>query len=200
LSRGKLGRSFYTRPTLTVARDLLGRRLVRRLASGQRLSGYITEVEAYKGSEDEASHASRGRTERNAPMFGPPGHAYIYLIYGIHHCLNVVTEPKGHPAAVLIRALEPLEGIEVMRERRDGRPVAQLTSGPGRLCQALGVDRSLNGIDLCAPDVPLFLEQGVPVPDQAIATGPRVGVVGDELARTRPWRFWIRDVDLVMRV
>ena len=194
----RLSRDFFTRDTLAVARDLLGQRLVRVL-DGARLSGRIVEVEAYVGEEDQACHARCGRTERNAPMYGPPGHAYVYFIYGMHHCLNVVTEREGYPAAVLIRALEPLEGIEEMRARRGDRPDVQLTSGPARLCQAVDIDRRFDGADLCAPDAFLFLEEGIPIPDDAAATGPRVGVRGDEVAVTVPWRFYARDSRYVSR-
>ncbi len=202
----RLSRDFFARDTLTVARELLGQRLVRVL-DGKRLSGRIVEAEAYVGDGDRACHASRGRTRRNATMFGPPGHAYVYFIYGMHHCLNAVTEREGYPAAVLIRALEPLEGIEEMRTRRwpglakgrAGRPDVQLTSGPARLCQALEIDRQFDGADLCAPDALLFLEEDVPVPVETIATGPRVGVRGDELAVTIPWRFYIRGSRYVSR-
>jgi len=194
----RLSRDFFTRDTLAVARDLLGQRLVRVL-DGARLSGRIVEVEAYVGEEDQACHARCGRTERNAPMYGPPGHAYVYFIYGMHHCLNVVTGEEGYPAAVLIRALEPLEGIEEMRARRGDRPDVQLTSGPARLCQALDIDRRFDGADLCAPDAFLFLEEGIPIPDDAAATGPRVGVRGDEVAVTVPWRFYVRDSRYVSR-
>jgi DNA-3-methyladenine glycosylase len=194
----RLSRDFFARDTLAVARDLLGQRLVRVL-DGARLSGRIVEVEAYVGEEDQACHARCGRTERNAPMYGPPGHAYVYFVYGMHHCLNVVTGREGYPAAALIRALEPLEGIEVMRARRGGRPDAQLTSGPARLCHALDIDRRFNGTDLCAPDALLFLEENAPMPDEAIATGPRVGVRGGETAVTIPWRFCVRDSQHVSR-
>lgn len=202
----RLSRDFFARDTLTVARELLGQRLVRVL-DGKRLSGRIVEAEAYVGAGDRACHASRGRTRRNATMFGPPGHAYVYFIYGMHHCLNAVTEREGHPAAVLIRALEPLEGIEEMRARRwlglakgrGGRPDVQLASGPARLCQALEIDRQLDGADLCAPDALLFLEEDAPVPVGTIAAGPRVGVRGDEVAVTIPWRFYIRDSRYVSR-
>ena len=125
-------------------------------------------------------------------MYGPPGHAYVYFIYGMHHCLNVVTEREGYPAAALIRALEPVEGIEEMRARRDGRPDEQLTSGPARLCQALEIDRRFDGADLCAPDALLFVEEGDGVAVGAVAAGPRVGVRGDELAVTAPWRFYVQ--------
>lgn len=203
----RLDRDFFARDTLTVARQLLGQRLVR-ILDGKRLSGCIAEVEAYVGEEDQASHASCGVTRRNAPMYGPPGHAYVYFIYGMHHCLNVVTERENYPAAVLIRALEPLEGIEVMRVRRwpesfdklrtgpvegrGDRPDVQLTSGPARLCQALAVDRRFDGADLCVPGALLFIEQDGAVSNEAIATGPRVGVRGNEVALTIPWRFYIR--------
>jgi len=192
----RLSCDFFARDTLTVARALLGQRLVR-LRDGKRLSGRIVEVEAYIGEDDQASHAHPGPTRRNAPMYGPPGHAYIYLIYGMHHCFNIVTEREGFPAAALVRALEPLEGIETMRELRGGRPDLPLTSGPARLCQALDIDRRFDGADLCAPDAILFLEPDVAIPDDAIVTGPRVGVRGDEAALTVPWRFYVRDSQLV---
>jgi DNA-3-methyladenine glycosylase len=194
----RLSRAFFARDTLIVARDLLGQRLVRVL-DGARLSGRIVEVEAYVGEGDQASHARFGRTERNAPMYGPPGHAYVYFVYGMHHCLNVVTGREGYPAAVLIRALEPLEGIEGMRARRGGRPDPQLTSGPARLCQALDVGRQFDGADLCAPDALLFLERDAAMPDDAVATGPRVGVRGDEVALTVPWRLYVRDSRYISR-
>ena len=213
-SRGHiLGRSFYERPTLEVARDLLGQRLVR-VIEGRRLSGLIVEVEAYIGEEDRASHASVGRTPRNEAMYGPAGHAYVYLIYGVHHCLNVVTEAEGFPAAVLIRAIEPTEGIELMRAHRPGHPDDRLTNGPAKLCQALAIDLSLNGADLCAgealfievanarrttpqaigcPEPPASVrEEGEGVADDLVIATPRIGVRGDELARTRPWRFHLR--------
>jgi DNA-3-methyladenine glycosylase len=184
----------------------LGQRLVR-VIDGVRLSGRIVEIEAYVGEEDQASHARFGRTRRNASMYGPPGHAYVYFIYGMHHCFNVVTERDGYPAAVLIRALEPLEGLEEMRVRRWPGPAegrgdrsdAQLTSGPARLCQALDIDRRFDGIDLCSPAALLFLEEDAPIPDGAVITGPRVGVRGDEVAVTIPWRCYVRDSQYVSR-
>lgn len=187
----RLPREFYARPTLAVVRELLGQRLVR-LLDGGRLAGRIVEVEAYIGQTDQASHARPGRTRRNAPMYGPPGYAYVYLIYGLYHCLNAVTEPAGSPAAVLIRALEPLEGLEVMRRHRPGRSDCDLTSGPGKLCQALAIDRSLNRADLCQGDA-LWIEADTSVADELAATGPRIGVRGDQHALTAPWRFYIRD-------
>lgn len=194
----RLPRDFFARNTLQVARDLLGQVLVR-ILDGERLSGRIVEVEAYIGEDDLASHARFGRTPRNEAMYGPPGHAYVYQIYGLHHCLNIVTEAEGFPAAVLIRALEPLEGLERMRERRGVTDPVLLTSGPARLCQAMGIDRRLDRADLCAPDAVLFVEPGTSVPDDRVATGPRVGVQGDLRARTVPWRFYIRDHPWVSR-
>jgi DNA-3-methyladenine glycosylase len=194
----RLNRDFFAHDTLTVARGLLGQRLVRAL-DGRRLSGRIVEVEAYIGEDDQACHARPGRTRRNAPMYGPPGHAYVYLIYGMHHCLNVVTEQEGFPAAALIRALEPLEGIERMRELRGGRPDLPLTSGPARLCQAMGIDRRFNATDLCAPDAHLFLERDAAIPSDAIITGPRIGVRGDNVAISIPWRFYVRNNRYVSR-
>lgn len=181
-----LPRTFYLRPTLAVARDLLGCRLVRSL-DGERLSGRIVEVEAYIGEDDLASHAARGCTDRNRAMYGPGGLAYVYLIYGMHHCLNVVTEPEGFPAAVLIRAIAPEEGVATMQRRRSGR-TAHLTDGPGKLCQALAIDRRLDGHDLALGRA-LWLEAGEPLPDAQIVATPRVGVGGDERARRALWRF-----------
>ena len=185
----QLPREFYARDTLAVARDLLGKRLVR-LDEGTRLAGRITEVEAYIGEDDRASHASPGLTARNAPMYGPPGYTYVYLIYGVHHCLNVVTEREEFPAAILIRALEPLEGLAIIRQRRgvQGPPPA-LTCGPGRVCQALGIDRRLNAGDLCAPEAVLWIEDAAPVPDTQVARSPRIGVRGDPRAIEARWRY-----------
>ncbi len=193
-----LSRDFFARDTLLVARDLLGQVLVRVLDS-ERLSGRIVEVEAYIGEDDLASHARFGRTPRNEAMYGPPGHAYVYQIYGLHHCLNIVTGPEGFPAAVLIRALEPLEGLERMQKRRGVANPALLTSGPARLCQAMGIDRRMDKADMCAPDAVLFVEAGTPVPDEQVATGPRVGVQGDLRPRTVPWRFYVQGHPCVSR-
>lgn len=194
---GRLRRDFYRRSTLTVARELLGKRLVS-VMGGQRLSGLIVEVEAYIGEGDAACHAARGRTPRNEAMYGPPGHAYVYFIYGMHHCLNVVTEEEGFPAAVLIRALEPLEGLEIMRRYRLGQPDRELTNGPAKLCQAMAIDRGFNGVDLCAGGV-LFLEEGRIVAQEEIGASPRIGIKADELARSVPWRFYLQGNDFVSR-
>ncbi len=184
-----LPREFYERDTLTVAPSLLGQYIVRRLGE-QVLAGRIVEVEAYVGFHDQASHASRGKTSRNALMFGPAGYAYIYFIYGMYHCLNVVTEHSEYPAAILIRALEPVAGIEEMRSLRGGVPDQQIASGPGKLCQALKIDRTLNGIDLTQPGA-LFVAAGEVMPLGKICSSSRVGVRGDEKALSAPWRFFV---------
>jgi len=193
---GRLPRAFYARATVEVARALLGQRLVR-VVEGERLAGRIVEVEAYVGRDDLASHAARGRTARNAVMYGPPGYAYVYFIYGMHYCLNVVTEAEGFPAAVLIRALEPLEGLTQMQARR-GRPDTGLTNGPGRLCQALAITRALNGADLCE-GAELFIEADASIPDAEVIATPRVGVRGDARALAAPWRFLVRGNGYVSR-
>jgi len=193
----RLKRDFYRRDTLTVARELLGQRLVR-IVDGQRLSGLIVEVEAYIGEEDAACHAARGRTPRNEVMYGPPGHAYVYFIYGMHHCLNVVTEEEGFPAAVLIRAIEPLAGLEIMRHHRPGKPDGELTNGPAKLCQALAIDKSFNGVDLCTSEA-LFIEEGQRVTEEEIATSPRIGIKADARARSVPWRFFLQGNAFISR-
>ena len=194
----RLARAFYARDTIKVARDLLGQRLVR-MRDGERLSGTIVEVEAYIGEGDAACHASRGRTKRNATMYGPPGIAYVYLIYGMYHCLNFVTEREGFAAAVLIRALEPIEGIETMGTLRQRTKEVELTSGPGRLCQALGIDRTFDGADMCASNAQLFVERAAPLAQAAVAAGPRVGVRGDAKAVSAPWRLFMKDNAFVSR-
>lgn len=182
-----LPKEFYQQPTLVVARQLLGARLVRQL-DGHRLSGRIVEVEAYVGEEDQASHAARGMTARNRSMYGPGGLAYVYLIYGMHHCLNVVTEGAGFPAAVLIRAIEPLEGTQRMLAYRPGQPLSRLADGPGKLCQALAIDRSLDGHDLTR-GTQLWLEVGTSLSDSQVERTARINVRGDGRARSVPWRF-----------
>ena len=152
-----LPRSFFDRPTQSVARELLGCRLIRKLA-GTLLVGAIVETEAYIGERDLACHARVGRTPRTRIMYGPPGIAYVYFTYGMHWMLNLVTESEGFPAAVLIRAIQPLEGISCMQGRRGGKPMSQLASGPAKLTQALGIAREENGLDCCRPDSPLTLD------------------------------------------
>lgn len=184
-----LPRTFFGRATPTVARALLGQRLVRVL-DGHRLSGLICETEAYGGPDDEASHAFR-RTPRSAIMYGPPGFAYIYFIYGMYYCLNVVTEADNCPGAVLLRAIFPQEGLPTMLSHR-GSPL-RLTNGPGKLCQALGITKALNGVDLTSSDE-LFIESVTSIPsDEEVNVTERVGVRGNADARTRAWRFvWQR--------
>jgi len=190
----KLRRSFYNRPTLDVARDLIGKVLVHN-RRGVRTSGIIVEVEAYIGESDPACHAAPGPTTRNAPLYGPPGHAYVYFNYGVHWLVNAVTEGEGSPAAVLIRALEPLEGIPAMQRRRARRvPVHELCKGPGNLTKAMGITGAQNREDLCGGR--LYIEdRGLPSPEE-IAWGPRIGItVGTE----RQWRAFLRTHPSVSR-
>jgi len=194
--RGTEARAWFDRPATVVARDLLGARLVH-VASNGTVGGRIVEVEAYAGPEDLAAHSARGVTARNAVMFGPPGHLYVYLVYGLHHCMNVVTGPGAKPEAVLIRALEIDEGMTLARARRGPRPPdARLASGPGNVGQALGVDRTLNGCDLTSGPVQIIPRVG-PIP--AFRSGPRVGVDYAGPWAARPLRFWIADDPHVSR-
>ncbi|MGW7441212.1 DNA-3-methyladenine glycosylase [Streptomyces sp. NPDC054849] len=190
--RTPLPRSFFDRPVLTVAPDLLGRTLVRRTPEGP-LELRITEVEAYEGESDPGSHAYRGRTARNASMFGPPGHAYVYFIYGMWFSLNLVCGPPGLASGVLVRAGEVTAGAELAAKRRlSARSPRDLAKGPARLATALDVDRSLDGTDLCAgPDSPLSLLAGTPTSAAQVSSGPRTGVGGAGAAH--PYRFWITD-------
>jgi DNA-3-methyladenine glycosylase len=194
--RRRVPRDLLQQSTSEAARLLLGM-LVVRVADGQMVIGRIVEAEAYGGPEDRASHARAGATRRTAPMFGLPGTAYVYLVYGMHECLNVVAHEDGQAGAVLLRALEPIAGIDIMRRWRGrAEPALRLAAGPGRLCRALGVGREFSGADLLSGEV-LWLARpagGWPVADEAIASGPRVGVAygGGEWA-ARPWRFWLRD-------
>lgn len=187
-----LGRSFYLEPTLQVARALLGKVLVHETAQG-RAAGRIVEVEAYRGPRDRAAHSFGGRrTARNETMWGPPGHAYVYFVYGMHHCVNVVTQPPGIPEAVLIRALEPILGIDLMRARRglpDG-PASRLCRGPGSLCRALGLTRAHDGCDLVSG--PLRLLDAPPVPAREVGRTTRIGVAYAGPDALRPWRFLVR--------
>ena len=180
----RLRRDFYRRDTLTVARDLLGRTLCRRLGPGRILRGRIVEVEAYDGPNDRASHAWRGETRRNAPMFAAGGLAYVYLVYGMHHCLNVVTGERGYPAAILLRATEPpAEGVSA--------------SGPGRLARAFRVDRSMDGVSFLGRE--LWLEQGSPVPDSRVRRTARIGVGYAGWWARRHYRFVVADHEGVTR-
>lgn len=180
--------SFYNRPTLTVARELIGARLVR-ILDDAKLVGHITETEAYIGEDDLACHAKAGLTKRTAPMYGPPGHAYVYFTYGNHWMLNAVTEKEGFPAAVLIRAIQPIEGIDLMMKRRQGRD----TLGPGKLTQAMGITKSENNADLTEATSCLRIEAGLFVPDSSVTIGARVGLNNTpEPWLSKPWRFLVK--------
>ncbi|HUE95607.1 MAG TPA: DNA-3-methyladenine glycosylase, partial [Longimicrobiaceae bacterium] len=179
---------FYRRPAAEVARDLLGAVLLSTV-DGLPCAGRIVETEAYIGPDDEASHAAAriGRTARNEAMFGSPGIAYVYRIYGAHWCLNAVTDESGFPAAVLIRAAEPVEGVALAQARRSGRPRGDLMRGPGNLCAALGITGSLNRHPLQEP--PLRMLSGDPIPERAVERGGRIGITRDV---DLPLRFWLR--------
>lgn len=184
-----LPRRFYSRPTVKVARDLLGKVL----RHGE-TAGIIVETEAYLGEDDLAAHSSRGITDRTRVIFGPPGHAYVYFIYGMYECLNLVAEPEGKPGCVLIRAVEPLDGIDIMRARRpSARKPEALASGPGKLTLALGVTRALNGADVT--EGPLIVEDRKGAVD--IVTTPRIGITH---CADWPLRFHIRDNRFVSRL
>ena len=203
----RLSREFYLGDTVDIARRLLGTYLVRQLGQTV-LVGRITETEAYIGRCDKACHAyGYHKTPRNAPMFLGPGHAYIYLIYGMHHCLNLVTEPEGEPAAVLIRALEPVAGTETIRRLRYGdKPMTpyrttHLLDGPGKVCRGLGLTTAENGMDLtgrtlfvCTSGADVGLSDPPPRRD-VIVSGPRIGVDYAEEARDYPWRFQLKKED-----
>ena len=180
--------NFYNRPTLTVARELIGARLIR-ILNGVKLVGIISETEAYISQKDLACHAKAGLTARTAVMFGKPGHAYVYFTYGNHWMLNTVTEREGFPAAVLIRAIQPIEGVEIMSTRRSGRD----TFGPGKLTQAMGITKSENGVDLTKTTHGLWIEAGLKVPNSLVTKGPRVGLNNTpEPWLSKPWRFLVR--------
>ena len=184
IGQKRLQRGFFERYTPEVARDLLGCRLVR-VVDGKRLSGIIVETEAYRGRRDPASHAYPGRTRRNAVMFGEAGHAYVYFTYGFHHCLNVTTERPGSPGAVLLRAIEPVEGVLEMVRNRQANAPAHIADGPGRLTQALRIDRGLNDEDMAKSSL-LFVERG-PRP-RRIRRSRRVGI---KRGTERLWRYFI---------
>jgi DNA-3-methyladenine glycosylase len=181
-------RDFFDRNALDVAPELLGCLLTARSEQGD-VTVRITEVEAYLGALDPAAHSFRGRTARNAVMFGPPGHAYVYFIYGMHYAVNVVCLPEGIAEAVLVRAGEVVDGLELARARRASTRVdTDLARGPGRLATALGLTRELDGADLCEPNGPLTLEQGKPAGPALIRSGPRTGI---SRAADEPWRYFV---------
>jgi DNA-3-methyladenine glycosylase len=185
LTSPRLRRAFFSRDPLIVARDLLGRILFYRTPDGL-LAGRIVETEAYTGEADPASHAFRGRTARNAVMFGAAGHAYVYFSYGVHYCLNVTADAPGVAGAVLLRALEPLAGMEVMRRRGDHGPELRLLSGPGKIGRGFGLTLKDNGRDFTRG--PLGLAAGTPVPDGQVASTRRIGI---SRAVDLPYRFLV---------
>jgi DNA-3-methyladenine glycosylase len=195
----KLPRAFYTRPNVVaVARDLLGKLLVVPTANGKRVSGIIVETEAYRGPLDRAAHSYGGRrTKRVEPMYGVGGTAYVFFVYGMYYQFNVVTNAAEVPHAVLIRAVEPVDGIELMRKRRNGQPDHNLTNGPGKLCIAMGIDRRLDGADLLGDHV--WLETCEKIGRSRILSGPRICIDYAQEWVTKPWRFWIKDNPFVSR-
>jgi DNA-3-methyladenine glycosylase len=183
---------FYARPTLNVARDLLGARLVR-ILDGAILSGLIVETEAYIGEDDLACHAKAGKTPRTRVMYGPPGRTYIYFTYGMHWMLNAVTEPEGLPAAVLIRAVQLDTGLELVAAHRAKSKAADWSNGPGKLTQALSIGQMQNNIDLTNPNAGLWIEPGVVISDASVTIGPRVGLYNvPEPWKSIPWRFLVQ--------
>jgi DNA-3-methyladenine glycosylase len=218
----KLTRRFYSRPTLTVAQDLLGKFLIvmdcadrnppflppckRGMGGGFIISGMIVETEAYIGGKDLACHASRGKTERTKVMFGKPGHVYVYMIYGMYCCLNIVTEKEGFPAAVLIRAIEPKKGVEKMlRNRKLSKnagvihELPLLASGPGRLCQAFGIAKKLNGADLTGDKI-WIEDRGIKIRKRDIIQTKRIGVDYAGKCKNYPWRFYIKGNKFVSKI
>lgn len=189
---------FLREDTIAIARELLGSLLVVPLRTGSRVSGMIVETEAYLGIEDKGAHSFSGRrTARNEITYSAGGHVYVFFVYGMYHQLNFVTGPADHPHVVLIRALTPVENIEAMRARRGGMRDSNLTSGPGKLCIAMGIDRSLNGADLMGNDI--WVERYQTVGPDDIAAGKRIGIDYAEEYAEKPWRFWIRGNPFVSR-
>ena len=190
-----LPRTFYDRETLTVARQLLGKRLVH-IEQGQRLAGLIIETEAYCGEQDLGCHAKAGRTPRTEVMYGPPGVSYVYFTYGMHWLFNTVTRSAGEPEAVLVRAILPKEGLASMAKRRGQQPPRHWTNGPAKLTQALGIDGQHNNLDLTTPEAGLYIEEGVEVPEEWVISTPRIGLFSvPEPWKSVPWRFLVVDAD-----
>jgi len=182
--------AFYNRPVIDVARELLGKYLVR-IVEDQRIVGIINETEAYDGRQDLACHAKVGKTNRNAVMFGSAGHAYVYFTYGMHWCLNVVTGEINYPAAVLIRSIFPLEGFAVIAHNRENVPTKNWTNGPAKLTQALQINKLQNGINLTNKDNNLWIEEGMIIEENLVKTSPRIGIANTpEPWRSMPWRYY----------
>ncbi|MEO8041400.1 MAG: DNA-3-methyladenine glycosylase [Acidobacteriota bacterium] len=199
MSRTRLTQDFYTRKdTLRIARDLLGKLLVVPTDDGRRVSGMIVETEAYLGEIDKAAHSYGGRrTARNEITYAEGGHVYVFFVYGMYYQLNLVTGLTDHPHVVLIRAVEPVEGIELMRVRRGSMKDKNLTSGPGKLCIALGITRDLNGEDLLGDRI--WVEEYRNFKKSEIAVGPRVGIDYAEEFADMPWRFWVKENEFVSK-
>lgn len=182
--------AFYNRPVTVVARELLGKYLVR-IVDDQRIVGIINETEAYDGKQDLACHARVGKTDRNAVMFGSAGHAYVYFTYGMHWCLNVVTGEINYPAAVLIRSIIPMKGLEVIAHVRENVPAKNWTNGPAKLTQSLQINKLQNGIDLTNEDNNLWIEEGMIIEENLVKTSPRIGIANTpEPWRSMPWRYY----------
>jgi len=181
--------SFYSKPAVIVARELLGMHLIRSL-DGQQIEGIILEAEAYQGEEDQACHARSGYTPRTSIMYGTPGRAYVYFTYGMHWMLNCVCDQEGTPAAVLIRAIHLIEGTDFVRMRRPKADPGNWCNGPAKLCQALSIDGHLNGSNLCDPQTGIWIEWGKPFPNESVVISPRVGLGNvPEPWHSMPWRF-----------
>jgi len=184
--------SFYNRPTLIVAHELLGATLVR-MEEGIRIAGMIVETEAYIGESDLGCHAKAGKTPRTEVMYGPAGRAYVYFTYGMHWMLNVITEMEEFPAAVLIRAIRPIDGIEIIATRRGKQPYAKWTDGPAKLAQALAIDKSFNDVDLCSRNNGLWIQMGETISKESVTISPRVGLYTvPEPWKSKPWRFLVK--------
>lgn len=193
----KINRAFYLTDGLVLARNLLGKVLVHNTAEGI-TKGRITEVEAYMGEEDKASHSYKNRkTHRTEIQYGEGGFAYIYMIYGMHNCMNIVANQEGVAQAVLIRALEPVQGIELMEKRRNSKDIRALCSGPGRLCQAMGITKAQYGMDLCGKE--LYLEDAPALKDEEIEQSKRINIDYSEEARDFLWRFSVKNCPYVSR-
>ena len=184
-----LSRDFFRQPVVDVARSLIGKQLIHQIGENW-VGGIISETEAYDGEQDQACHARRGKTKRNAVMYGPAGYAYIYFTYGMHWLLNCVTGAEGYPAAVLIRSLHPTHGLEIITKNREGIKPALWCNGPAKLTRALAIDGSLNGCDLCQKSGTLLISEGITIPDKFIQATPRIGIAyAGEPWISNPWRF-----------